>query len=149
MHVKGQPTMNKLRIWNPWNPKDPFNQLIEDFPRLSVMNNEVVQMTALDMWEDANNFVVELPVPGLKPDDITLSFDDRYLTISGESSLENTDDSQKKYHVKEMSSISFSRTVLIPGNIDADGIEAKCENGMLKVHLPKLTKTSAKKITVK
>ena len=142
--------MARLAIWNPWE-KDPFKKMIEGMgPSVSLIPSEdsYASMVSVNLMEDEKNYIAEIPVPGLKPEDIDISLEDRYLTVSGETANES-EDKNTKYHIREMSSVSFSRTIMLPGNVNEEEIDAKCEHGILKITMPKQTRSSSKKIAVK
>jgi HSP20 family protein len=142
--------MARLAIWNPWE-KDSFKKMFEGMgPNISLLPSDEAygSMISVNLSEDEKSYVAEIPVPGLKPEDIDISLEDRYLTVSGETSSEE-EEKNKKYHIREMSSASFSRTIMLPGNVDEEGIDAKCEHGILKIVMPKQTRSTSKRITVK
>ena len=100
--------------------------------------------TGLSVSEDKSHVFVEAHLPGLKPDDIELTFDRGILWIRGERKEE---DKNKKYYKKALS--SFSYRVYVPGQIDEEKMpEASYKDGVLNVRFLKTTR-SAKKITIK
>jgi HSP20 family molecular chaperone IbpA len=78
-----------------------------------------------------NGYRIELPVPGFRPDQIDVTIEDRVLTIVGKSEKRN-----------------FTRTVVIPEEIDADNIGANVENGLLALELHVHPKAQPRKIVV-
>jgi HSP20 family molecular chaperone IbpA len=78
-----------------------------------------------------NGYKVELPVPGFRPEDIEVTLEDRVLTIVGKSERRN-----------------FTRTLVIPEEIDADTIAANTENGLLALELHVHPKAQPRKIAV-
>jgi HSP20 family protein len=100
----------------------------------------------LDLVETANEYVVSVDLPGVKPEDVKVEMDDGRLTISGkrESTVED-----KNAHRIERSKGSFSRIISLPREIDADKIDAKYEHGVLHVTLPKLAEKQPRKIEVR
>lgn len=108
---------------------------------------DVSWMPALDVRETETDVVVEAETPGLKPEDLDVSVADGTLTIRGERKSE-LDTKQGDYHLSERSHGSFCRTVALPASVDADRAAAKCENGILRVTLPKTEESKAKKVKV-
>lgn len=102
----------------------------------------------LDVVEDDNSVVIKADVPGLDPKEIDISISGQNLTIKGEKS-EETEDQGKNYYRSERRYGSFSRTVTLPANVDADKIKAECSKGVLKITLPKVESERPKRIQVK
>ena len=85
-----------------------------------------------EVQKTADGWLVELPVPGYKPEQIDVSVEDRVLTATGKSERR-----------------SFQRSILLPDDIDVDAIEAKVEHGMLSLGLRLHPKAQPRKIEVK
>ncbi len=105
---------------------------------------------SVDLVEKKDGFCVTAELPGLEQKDIEVRLSDGMLTIQGEKSEEKTEDKQD-YHLRERSYGSFQRSFRLPNGIDADKVDAKFENGVLVVNLPKTAESRAKerKIEVK
>lgn len=97
---------------------------------------ENTSLPATNIKETEDAFEVELSVPGFNKEDFNLKLDNELLTISAkiEDKQEETTD---KYTRREFRSHSFSRTFTLPETITTDEINAKYDNGILKVTLPK------------
>jgi len=104
----------------------------------------------LDVKEDDKSFHVTADLPGLTEKDVDVTFQDGMLTVRGEKKIER-DEKKDTWHITERSYGSFARQLSFPANIDAEGILAKFDKGVLTVTLPKLPdeQTKAKKIEVK
>ena len=87
-----------------------------------------------------------LAAPGMKKDDFKIDVDGNMLTISSEKE-ENKEEKNKKFTRKEYSYSSFSRCFSLPEEIKQEDINAKYEDGVLKISLPR--KEEAKKHAVK
>lgn len=101
---------------------------------------------SIDVYQTPENIVVKSTIAGVEPGDIDISINNDMLTIRGkreEKSKINSDD----YLYKECYWGSFSRSIILPVEVEANRIEAILENGVLTVILPK-SKTS-KQISVK
>jgi HSP20 family protein len=96
--------------------------------------------------ENDTNYQVELAAPGLKRDDFNVDVDNGVLTISAEKK-QSSEEQGKNFRRQEFSLDSFSRSFYLPENLKDEKIDAKYENGVLKVTLPK--KESAKKLPAK
>ncbi len=102
----------------------------------------------LDVIESDTEFVVKASVAGFDPENIEITYDDNTLSIKGEVKEDNENVEEGKYHIRERSFGSFSRSITMPGVIDAENISADTDNGILVVHLPKKPETQPKKISI-
>lgn len=89
-----------------------------------------------DVVETPNAYEVHLAVPGLNKEDFNIEVNDSQLTISGERKFTN-EKKDKSYHAIETHFGSFSRSFSLPENVDATKINARYNNGILEVSIPK------------
>lgn len=101
----------------------------------------------VDVYETADEFVVEAVVPGVAEDGVILAFEDGNLVISGEVPT-NVNESAT-YHLRECWRGHFERTLTFPTEIHADEIEATLDNGVLTIRLPKTAAVKPRQIPVK
>lgn len=110
-----------------------------------------MNIPAVNITEEKNHYLVSLAAPGLKKEDFKIDLDGNMLTISSESE-ESTEEKKKKFTRKEYSYSSFSRSFTLPGEIRKELIEAKYDDGVLKITLPRKAEANtpaAKHIAVK
>ena len=93
-----------------------------------------------DIKETADKYELEAELPGVKKEDITLEYNDGYLIVGGKRE-EKTEENKDNYIRKERHYGEFSRNFRLE-NVDKDNVEAKFDNGVLKVTLPKLKKAN-------
>lgn len=122
---------------------DPSHQLIED----SSMVETSHWAPAVDIKEEPACFVLLADIPGVDPKDIEISMENGVLTIKGERTGTQTEESQEYTRV-ERSKGSFYRRFALPDTADADKITAEGRNGVLRIIIPKREKASVKKIKV-
>lgn len=103
---------------------------------------------ALDVAETDNEFVVKASLPGIKPDDLEITYNANVLTIKGATEEEKNED-KKQYHLRERRYGSFSRSISLPNAVKQDAIEAIYEAGVLTLHLPKAEEAKPKRIQIK
>lgn len=111
----------------------------------------VMNVPAVNITEQQNDYLVSLAAPGLKKEDFKIDVDGNMLTISSEKE-ESKEEKDKKFNRKEYSYSSFSRSFTLPQEINKEKIEARYEDGVLKVSLPRkeeAKKPAAKSIAVK
>lgn len=101
----------------------------------------------VDIIEDQKAFEIHLAVPGMNKEDFKIDLKENYLTVSGERKFKNEVE-EKNYRSIETSYGAFSKTFVLPENVNAEKIEAKYNNGMLELVVPKdekkLLKTTIK-----
>lgn len=105
---------------------------------------------AMDLVERNGEFEVKAELPGMNIADIEVKLSDDMLTIKGEKTYEREEE-DVDFHLRERSYGEFQRSFRLPGGIDTTKVEAKLENGVLSVRLPKTAeaKEKARKIEVK
>ncbi len=89
-----------------------------------------------DVVETSNAYEVQLAVPGLNKEDFTIEVNDNFLTVSGERKFQN-EKKEKNYHAIKTHYGSFSRSFTLPENVGASKINAKYNNGILEISIPK------------
>ncbi len=102
---------------------------------------------ALNLTQDRDHYFVRAELPGLRADELNIEVVGRNLTISGERRIAH--DENVRYHRRERDGGSFSRIIGLPGDINADRVEAGMVNGILTVTLPKAEASKPRQITVK
>ncbi|MEM9325610.1 MAG: Hsp20/alpha crystallin family protein [Bacteroidota bacterium] len=98
----------------------------------------------VDMAETEKAFELEFSLPGVKKSEINIDVNDGRLTVSGERKFEG-EKNEKNFRSVESYYGTFSRSFHLPDNVDADSVNAKLEDGVLRVVLPKDEKKVAKK----
>lgn len=102
---------------------------------------------ALDVFEEKEIFVVKAELPGMKLEDIEVSFQDVSLSISGERKSETKHEDAEVYRAERYFG-RFQRTVALPAAVAADKIKAAYKDGVLTVTLPKTEEAKPKQIDV-
>jgi HSP20 family protein len=92
--------------------------------------------TSINVSETENEIRITAQLPGVTEQDIDVSLDDDVLTIWGEKGFERTDD-KENFHFVERSYGTFQRSLRLPFPIDPDQVQARFENGVLTVTVPK------------
>ena len=100
-----------------------------------------------DVSEDENNLQISMELPGVDPDDVRLSLENNILTIRGEK-RHRSDENNERIHRFERTFGVFERTFALPNTVDPDKIEARYENGVLLVRLPKAERARPREIRV-
>lgn len=98
--------------------------------------NTGITLPAVNVLDNAEEYIVEMAVPGLKKSDFDINLDNQLLTISA-SLNEQREDTSDNYTRREFGYSSFKRTFSLPETVEVDKIEAKYDEGLLRVLLPK------------
>jgi len=141
--TKYRPTKHLLRdMFSPVGFDSMMNNLFTEDSMVSEFQPVV------DVSENENQYMIQASIPGVKKNEITLDVKDNVLTISGErkSEIESQD---SKVLVSEIRYGRFSRTFHLPDMVNHDKIEAKFEDGILNVMIPKTEKAKPKSIAIK
>jgi HSP20 family protein len=101
----------------------------------------------IDAFDREKELVVRVELPGVKPEDVDITVEDRTLTISGKRQFEETVE-QGNYHRREIFTGEFKRTLVLPEGLNAGEITAKAENGLLSVILPRRPEALPRKVKV-
>lgn len=97
----------------------------------------------IDISADEKNIIVEAELPGVKKEDIKLQLEDNILTISGEKKSENKIE-EGKYFRNERNYGSFKRCFTLPEEVESDKVDAKFENGILRIVMNKAEEKTTK-----
>ena len=103
---------------------------------------------SLDIREDAERFLVNVDVPGLKMEDLSVEVIGNELTIEGKWPI-GADDDNATYLRRERAVGEFSRTIVLPTEINSAGAQAVLTEGVMTITLPKADVAKATKIAVK
>ena len=125
------------RTADSWLP-DIFNDFFDN----SWMERTNYTAPAINVIENEKEYEVELAAPGLTKEDFQIHVDNEgNLQIAMEKKTENKEGKKHgRYLRREFSYEKFAQTLLLPDDVDQEKIEARMENGVLNVHLPKREK---------
>ena len=128
-----------------------FNDFLNEFPvSPRGLGHELFAFPQVNIHETPEAFHLELNVPGRSKEDFKVQVEKGLLTISYEKKEETTQKDDYKTVRREFDYKSFKRSFSVDDHIDVDGIQAKYENGILKLLLPKKeeAKPSSKQINI-
>lgn len=121
----------------------PFRWSMPAWSDMAQLEGKIPQVDVIDR---AGDIMVKAAVPGVEKKDLDISVTDHTVTIKGTTSHESKEE-KGDYYRSEISRGSFSRTVALPGEVDADKARAVFKDGMLELTLPK--RASSKRHSVK
>ena len=121
-----------------------FSSMLDRFFNESVNSRNLSAFTPhVDACETKSGYEIEVALPGVKKEDISIDFQEGRLTITGERKFERKEEN-KRYQMLETQYGSFSRTFQLPDNVKAEDIKAEMEDGILMVTVPKDEKKTMK-----
>jgi len=137
----------------PWSPLREIMSLRETVDRFfeepSLMSkNPVLFHPTVGIRETDKELIIEADLPGVEEKDIELEVENDKIIIRGERKLKEEIKKENYYHL-ESSYGSFSRIIGLPNYVDANQADAKMENGILEIKLPKVEEKKSKKIQIK
>jgi HSP20 family protein len=95
-----------------------------------------ITVPAVNITEEKDRYTVALAAPGMKKEDFNIAIDGNIMSISSQKE-ESKEDKDARYTRKEYSYSSFSRSFTLPDEVNQAAIDAKYEDGILKLMLPK------------
>lgn len=136
--------------------RDMMNRLMENaFVNPEQWGNEIGayqgagNSPALDITESNEAFSIKAALPGWKPENVDVTFEGGTITLKGEVSAENNEaDEHTRWHRREIRRTSFTRSVTLPSEVEADKAKAEFENGVLTLTLPKAEVVKPKQIKI-
>ncbi len=116
---------------------DQIQKYFEDLPLMFTGRHEGFT-PRIDISEDDKHIYVEAEIPGVKKEDLKLTLEDNILTIEGEKKFEE-EKKEKNFFRNERIFGTFKRAFTLPVEVNPDKINAKFDNGLLKITFDKLT----------
>lgn len=139
-----------------WEPFREFSTLQDRLNRLfqqSVSEGRDESLTtsnfapAVDVYEDDHQVTLKIEVPGIDEKDIDVRLENNTLTVTGERKLEK-EEKEENYRRVERQYGSFTRSFTLPQTVDAEGVSAQYDKGVLKIKLAKKAEAKPKQIKV-
>lgn len=145
-----------------WNPEKELLNIEKEFSRMfNLFGNRfglsktdedeygTAEWSPLtDIYEDEENYKLKVDLPGIKKEDVKISFSDGQLSISGERKQEN-ENKNSKYHRIERTFGKYYRSFSLPQKIVEEKIDAEFKDGQLIVNIPKSEEAKPKQLEIK
>lgn len=155
--IKWRPTYNLSR----WNPvSEIFSDLFQKHQEIDRIFDAFFSggkfddgtygdfWTPIDIVEKDDAYIVEAEIPGMKKEDVKITIENNVLTIQGEKQ-QKKDEKDQNYRRSERVFGSFIRSFSLPSSVKVNEIDAKYQDGVLRITLPKAEEAKPKKIEVK
>jgi len=124
--------------------RQQLDQMFDDTP---VQRASAGVYPLINLTEDKNNYYVRAELPGVKGDALDIQVTGKNLAISGERKIATVEEGAR-YHRREREAGTFSRMIGLPGEADTDKVEARLENGILTILVPKAEIAKPKQISI-
>jgi len=127
-----------------------LNSIFNDFARPEGEQESLAMgnfIPPVDVYEDAQQLVLKLEVPGIKQEDLDVRVENQTLTVKGERKFEK-DEKEENFHRIERRYGNFTRSFTLPQTVDATAPKATYEDGVLAITLPKKEAAKPKQVKV-
>ena len=132
--------------------RSEMDRLVDTFlfgvPQKRDFWEEAEWLPAVDVTETKDEIVVNVEAPGMDSKEFEISLREETLTIKGEKKQEKVE-GEENYHLVERRYGTFTRSILLPQEVESDKISASYKNGVLTVTVPKSEGTKRKEIKIK
>jgi HSP20 family protein len=125
-----------------------FGELVNEFLQEDKITSNIAFRPAIELKEEKDVYKLDVALPGIKKEEISIEVENDYLTIKGER-VSSSNKETNKTHVSEFKYGKFERKILLPKNAEYNKINAKYEDGLLKVEVAKREEAKAKSIEIK
>lgn len=129
----------------------PAKIVIENDPKSAAMDEQVDEIEGqltVDVYQDGDDIMVQSTVAGVSPDDLDIHITPESVTVKG-SREKSQKIEDKEYFYQECFWGRFSRSVILPVEVDPEKSTAIVKNGVLTVRMPRLNRQKGKKVKVK
>ena len=140
-----------------WEPVSELNTIQTEMNRLfNTFFNEPAPagrgttprwLPAMDLIETADHYVLRADLPGLSDEDVDVQLEDSVLTISGERKAEH-DQEKEGYYRLERAVGAFSRSLTLPDGVDASGVQAHFDRGVLEITIAKPEQKKPRRVQI-
>jgi HSP20 family protein len=132
-----------------WDPITDLKSIEEEFDRMTGRPfSRNAWAPALDVSEREDSFEVSVDLPGVKAEDVSVTYEKGTLTVSGKREFSSENKGQT-WHRIERGYGAFARSIRLPQTADAEKIEAMFDKGVLTVSVPKTEAAKPRSIEVK
>ncbi len=142
------------RMWNPASEMLALSEAMDQLLRnafvapVRLLENGM-ETPAVDVLETKDAYVVKAALPGWKPENVDVTFENGRLVLSGEWKEEaEQKDEHTRWHCREISYRSFQRVINLPLEVEAEKATAEFENGVLTLTVPKAEVVKPKQIKI-
>ena len=128
---------------------EPFEEIDNFFKEVmpARIHGATAFAPAIDLYQDKDNVIAEVYIPGINPDNVEVAIENDVLTIKGKTEQKKEID-DKNYYRKEVRVGSFQRAVQLPIHVKGNKAQASYKDGILKISIPKAEEVKPKTIKI-
>ena len=134
-----------------WSPFEELRRMDETMNRLWNSGGRAAESgrwdVPMDVLQFGDDLIVRASIPGVKPEEISVTLEDGLLTIGGETSSES-EDQKGGYLLRERRSGRFHRSLRLPSTVDADKVTPTYADGVLTITVPKQEAKKARRLEI-
>lgn len=143
--------MATLVRWDPFAEMTSLREMMDRlFEQAWVRPSSLIEGTVgrfpIDLYETADEYVLEAALPGVRPDEVSLTIKDSTVTITCERKREEGE--RVTWLARELPAGRFTRQVILPSDISVEEVEAHMEHGLLRLRLPKVAAARERRIPI-
>lgn len=127
---------------------DDFDRFFGNFWDLVPERPAVSKQPSVDVRETKDEYILEAELPGYSESEVDVNVDNHVLHLSSKKE-ENRTEEKDEYIMRERKSYSFSRSFVLPENVNEDKIKGEFKNGILTLTMPKREEKKPKRIDIK
>jgi HSP20 family molecular chaperone IbpA len=127
---------------------DDFDRFFGNFWDMVPERPTETKVPSVDVRETKDEYVLEAELPGFSESEVDVNVDNHVLHLSSKREEDRTEE-KKDYIMKERKSYSFSRSFVLPENVNEDKIKGEFKNGILTLKMPKREEKKPKRIDIK
>ncbi len=131
--------------YEPWGLLNRLRRELDE--TFESVGQDATWSPAVDIHEEAKQFVVHADLPGVKPADIEITADKGVLSLRGARNFEQKTDDGHYSRIERVTG-KFVRTFSLPDNVQTDAIKAQFKDGVLELTIPKIAKPEPRRIEV-
>ena len=127
--------------------KTPVQKKVHEEEKDDWLTESEGQLT-IDVYQTPNEIVIKSTIAGVKPEDIDITMANDMITIKGIRKKDDNNVKEEDYYYQECYWGPFSRSVILPVDVEVDQAQAGMKNGILTIKLPKVEKVKTRKIMI-
>jgi HSP20 family protein len=141
-----------------WRERNPFDELnsmrrqmdrfVDAFSGLEQGRATAGVFPPINLNEDQDNYYIRAELPGIKAEDLDIQVTANNLSLSGERKIDS-EENGVKYHRREREGGIFSRMIALPGDVDADKVDAGLTDGVLTIKIAKAEAAKPRQIAIR
>ncbi|MGE0113558.1 MAG: Hsp20/alpha crystallin family protein [Steroidobacteraceae bacterium] len=137
----------KLTPWEPFRELDDLFHRYANLAGRSLLRSDNNWSPTANISETDKEYLIKAELPEVKKEDVKVTLENGVITISGDRKQEKEEKSENEIRVESMYG-TFSRSFVLPDNIDPGNVSAESRDGVLRIRIPKTSAPKTKSIAI-